>query len=447
MKDLILKRFEAKDFLGINSDNPVIIDFTEARKNQKVVKLTGDQGAGKTSTMTGIMYLMGAAFNIDNKNFKNLKDNTIDLNLDFEYDGEKYNVTASGATGRIVLKKFMKEVNKFITLNEPKALLREIFGNLGISPMFLRELSGKKQIQWFKDTFGDDPKISKKEEELVKSIDTLFAQRRDVNRDIKALKGALDVNPLYQDYERSQEKFKAAPNAKKEKEELDSLQAKMNEYNKARTGLDGLKQTVKSCEQDIEELEEKLKEKKKLLETASKRVADGEAYIKENKNIEKDYNAANEAWMKLSKTLADYEQWKDVVKKEKEYLQMVDASQQADGQLDDLRKKLLELTEKYLPKIKGLEIRVKTGLTDEEEGIYYEGKTLAQLSESELWQLFVQVYEAKGVQFVFCENINALGSNAISILNSLVKAGASVFASEMDRTKKEMSITFETKIS
>jgi hypothetical protein len=445
-KDLHLKLFEATDFMGIDSTNPIVINFDKARKGANVVKLTGDQGLGKTSTMTALMYLMGAAFNIDAKNFKNLTDDTIDLNLNFDYDGDSYNVTASGSAGRITLKKFLDKEGKFTSVSEPKTVLRNIFGNLGVSPMFLAELSGKKQIQWFKDTFGDNPRINKQEEELVKKIDDLFGKRRDVNRDIKNLKGALEVEPLYQNYEKSQAKFKDAPSAKKEKESFDALSEKNAEYTKSKDSVARFVSDLALKKNEIADLELRLAAAKKSASDIDKRIDAGKKWLQENKNVPAQFEAANEAWINLSKTLAEYDKWKGVLKKEKELTDMQDDSQRADGWLDKLRLDLLELTQKYLPKIKGLAIKVKTSLDDDDEGIYYEGKTLAQLSESERWGLFCQIYEAKGVQFVFCENVNSLGSDAVAILNKLVKEGAQIFATEMDRKKDTMEITFETKI-
>jgi hypothetical protein len=108
---------------------------------------------------------------------------------------------------------------------------------------------------------------------------------------------------------------------------------------------------------------------------------------------------------------------------------------------------MLKITKTYLPPIDGLEIQVNTGIDNERaEGIYYNDKTLAQLSESELWDLFMRIWNEKGVRFIFCENINALGSEAIKTLNKLSKDGCTIFATQMDRSKKTIGISFEAKI-
>lgn len=442
MKDLELKVFEAKDFMGINSENPIVIDFTKSKKNG-VVKLTGDQGVCKTSTIMALMYLMGAAFNIDQKHLKNMKDEAIDLNLEFEYDGSSYKVEAG--TTRMVLKKSIGD--KFVNIGEPKATLKKIFGNLGVSPMFLKEMEGKKQIQWFKETFGADEDASKKEKKIVADIDTLFLQRRDVNRDIKTLKGSLEADPLYQNYEKSQERFKTTVSAEKEKAALDAATEQMREYERSKEGVASLTRQRAALTIEIDELRLKLEKAEAAQKETRKRIEDGEKWLEKNKGVPNKFSSANEAWLNLSKTIADQQAWKAVLKREKEYNEMVEVSIQADGQLDKLRLELLKITKKYLPDIEGLEIKIKTGIDDAAEGIFYNGKSLAQLSESELWQLFELIWEQKDVYFVFCENVNALGSEAVKTMNRLVKEKkAQIFATEMDRSKKEMNISFTTKL-
>ena len=46
MKDLHLKKFEAKDFMGISAEDPVVIEFP--KNGKKVALLKGNQGVGKT---------------------------------------------------------------------------------------------------------------------------------------------------------------------------------------------------------------------------------------------------------------------------------------------------------------------------------------------------------------------------------------------------------------
>jgi hypothetical protein len=205
MNDIHLQEFTGHSFLGISQDNPVVIDFTE-NKAKGVTVLRGDQGVGKTSTLTALMFMMGAAFDIDMKHFNNLKDETTKLEHKFVYNGSNYHAVLSG--GRLSLKKQYKEAGgKWIPEGSPKEMLRMIFGNLGISPMFLKVMDGKKQIEWFKKTFGKDEDAGKKEKKIVTDLQKVTDERKVTNRDIKAVKGWLDVNELYSDYEKSAKRF------------------------------------------------------------------------------------------------------------------------------------------------------------------------------------------------------------------------------------------------
>ena len=137
---LELEKFEANSFAGISSTSPVIIDFTAKRKNQNVVEFTGDQGSGKSSTLMGILYAMGATFNLDKKKLLNSIDSAIDETLSFKYEGESYQVIVK--TARIELKK-LNENGKWSAVDSPVAMLRKMFGPVGLSPFSVKELKGK----------------------------------------------------------------------------------------------------------------------------------------------------------------------------------------------------------------------------------------------------------------------------------------------------------------
>lgn len=445
MKDLNLIEFEVSSFLGISADSPVVIDFTE-HKSKGVTIFKADQGLGKTSTLTALMLMMGATFDIDYKNFTNLKDETTKVDLKFMYDGSNYHAVLSG--GRLSLKKQYKEANgKWLAEGSPKEMLRMIFGTLGVSPMFLKTMDGKKQIEWFKKTFGKDEDAGKKEQKIVADLKKVTEERKETNREIKSLKGWLDISELYNNYEKSQKKFEKTVNADKEKKNFDALSEKKNAYDQYQNTLNISVASLVDKDGAIAELEAKLAAAKKEREKLQESVTRGEKWVEDNKSIVKEYEAANAAWLNLSKTMTEQNTWKEVLAKEKEYNEALEANILQNDRIDECRKDLLKITKSYLPEVAGLEIRVKVSMDDEDEGIYYQNKTLAQLSESELWKLFIPIWEDNEVRFIFCENVQDLGSDAVKTMNMLIKdKKARIFASEMERNKKEMEIVFSTKI-
>lgn len=445
MKDLQLQEFKVESFLRIDQSCPVVIDFAE-NKSKGVTLLKGDNKIGKTSTLTALMLMMGATFDIDAKNFTNLKDETTKVDLKFVYDGSNYHAILSG--GRLTLKKQYKEANgKWMPEGSPKEMLRMIFGNLGVSPMFLKSMEGKKQIQWFKDTFGNDEEAGKKETKVISDLKKVTDERKDTNREIKALKGWLDLSELFTNYEKNAKRFEKPINADKEKKKFDELSDQKGKYDQYATTVAIRQGEVRDKERKVADLQKQLEVAIKERDEMKELLEKGEKWLEEKKPIVKEYDEANAAWLNLSKTLSEQNTWKEVLAKEKEYNEALQLNIDQNGSIDQLRKDLLKITKSYLPKIEGLEIRVKVALDDEDEGIYYNGLTLAQLSESEIWDLFIRIWEDYEVRFIFCENINGLGSDAIKTMNRLVKdKKAKILATEMERGKTEMTVSFESKI-
>jgi DNA repair exonuclease SbcCD ATPase subunit len=296
--------------------------------------------------------------------------------------------------------------------------------------------------------FGSGEDASKKMKKLEADIENVFQARRDVNREIKALKGTLEMDVLYQNYEKSQNRFKAAPNPKKEKERMDAISEKKAAFDKAKTTLSSLEAQLESSDESIKELEERLDAERKNNAALRQRVDTGKKYIKENSGVEKEYEVANDSWLNISKEMAEYEKWKSVIAKEKELFEREDAAQGATGQLDSLRDQLLKLTKQCLPKVDGLTIKVAAGLDKEgqQEGIFYTEQPIHELSESEYTAMWCRIWDAAGVSHVFIENISSLGTDAVNVLNTIAKNGGMVFATKMDRKTDDISIAFMSEI-
>lgn len=442
---LELELFEANSFMGIDGTRPVVIDFTARKKNQNVIEFTGDQGVCKTSTLCGILYAMGATFSLDKKKLFNTTDGKIDVNLKFTYNDEQYHVVAD--SNRTTLKK-LNENGKWKPEDSPVAMLRQIFGPVGLSPFSVKEMKGRDQIKYMFEMFGADSGIGKKMEKLEQEIEQVFGDRRDINREEKALSSALEVEPLFQQYEKSQERFAKPVSADKEKAAFDEKAKKNADYQRYAENLNILKASHKDAVASIERLKQELAEAEALEKELAKRVEKGAAWMADNKHVSAEYEAANKEWLNLSQTIADYAKWKDILSKEKRMTDLQEQSITLSGELDGKRDQLLKLTKKALPQVEGLEIKVASGLdkTDKPEGVFYNDHPIHTLSESEYTALWCEIFDAAGVNFIFLENTTSFGSKATAVFNELAKNGATVFASRMDKKVKEMGISFKSKI-
>lgn len=444
---LELERFEANSFAGISSSNPIVIDFTSKRKNQGVVEFLGDQGTRKSSTLMGILYAMGSTFSIEKKRLLNSKDGVIDVTLDFSHDGYKYRVI--GKSDRIELKK-LTESGKWAKPEDgsPVELLRKMFGPVGLSPFNVREMKPKQQIEYFRNMFGTGDDASKRMTKLEEEIEKVFSNRRETNREVKALSNALEIEPLFQNYEKSQERFAKPVNAEKEKKAYEEMSKQNADYSRYKDNLDMLKVEHKTLSDEIASLERRLKEAKKEAEETAQRIANGDKWMEDNKNIPEQFEAASKQWINLANTLADYEKWKAILRKEKELNEKQELAITQTGELDTLREKLMKETKKCLPDVDGLEIKLATGIdkADQPEGAYFRGQPIHELSQSEYEGMWAEILIAAGMNFLFFENMNNFGSVTIGLLNELAKQGVLIFGTRTDPKVKEIDIHFKAKV-
>lgn len=446
-----LLHFRGDSFMGVDKTMGVFIDFSKLKKGVGMVQLTGDQGTGKSSTLLGVAASMGAELGIKKERLVNSIDNDIYEEISAQKGDDTYIVelTASRMT---VKKKFGDKFRKDDSAS-PGELIKDLFGPVGISPFDVKNKRGKEQITFFREMFGNEEGAAAKLKSIEDKIDEVFSARRDVNKEIKQIEGALESEPLFKDYERSLQRFKNQPSAQKEKKAFEEISAKNAEYVKAVDGVKSLKQRLSDKNDDIRELEERLAAAKKEAADIQGRINDGEKYLKENKDVPSQFERANSDWLNISKTLSEYDKWKDILKKEKELNERQQASIEATELIDRLRTDLLKATKKCLPKVDGLDIKVSAGSIDKtDEGVFYvvPGKEVAQpiheLSESEYMDMWVKIWLETGTQFVFIENITSFGSDVIKTLNDFSKYGV-VFYTKMDLGQKEMEVSFLTKYS
>lgn len=449
-ESLELVKFTAESWRGIDASKPVIIDFTKMRKTQHFVEFVGDEDLNKTNTLTGIMYAICVGLNIPRELMYNLTDGTIKEDLEFNHEGMQYKIECRNE--RISLKVWNDNTEKWVTDpdGEPVAKIRRIFGPVGMSPFVLQTMKGKEQIEYIQKIFGSGEDTKKKHKELDTAYDELFDKRRDVNRDITKITGALKLEPLYMDRENSEKKFKEPIVADKERKAYEEISNKNREYLDYKDNkLPDLNKRLLAKQQDIADLEKRLAAARQEETTISDAVKKYNEWVEANKKIPADFKKAQTEWNELSDKLIEQNKWNEILEKEKDLHKMQKASERATGQLIDLDTQMLKLTRSYLPKIEGLKLKVKPSLDKEKEeiGLFYNDLSMGQINESKFAKLWAKIYIEKGMNFLFFENLSDLGSSAVEMLNELGKEpGVVIFYTLMDRKKKKMEINFKTKI-
>lgn len=445
MAEINLEKIEVNSFKGIDRSRPVLLDLGKNyEKGKNITIFKGDQGTGKSSTMEAIMYLL--AYNYEKspawskENIKNLTDDTINAMAELEVDGVPHRIKVT--KDKFIFEIFLEQLKKWQPLDNPKTTLQSLLGPLGMSPMFLKDRRGKDQIKWFRETFSGDPDAEAKEEKLNKQLKIAMDARRDANRDYTNLDKALLGNDLYQDHEANEKRFATPVTIDAVQERFNNAQEKLNEYKRYENGLVELNNRIVYADKEIEDLEKRLAQVRQNKETFLAKKKEGQEYIAENADCVLEYNDAQKELAAISKTLSDQQAWETIKRQVAERDEFETIVQKYDQKIDKLRDDLQKLTKKYLPDIDGLEMK----LVDGEEGIYFNGKSMAQLSESELWGLYLQICKIKGIRFVFIENLSSLGSDAAEVINQLSDEGVKIFASLMDRKQKVFKFSITDKI-
>lgn len=439
--------------LGISKGDNVFIDFTAMRKNQGFIEFMGKEGVGKSAHLKGLAHNMGAELGLDKKKLFNSIDNDLSEELTGKKGGETYKVEINAS--RIIVKKELsngKWVNE--TEDTPAAMVRNLFGPVGIFPTHVQQMKGRQQIEFFQNMFGSGEDASKKMQKLESEYEEKFAERRDINRDAKLITGALEVEPLFQNREASEKRFAKPISADKEKKIYDEKQKANSDYERYKANLDILKATHTDTKNTIERLKRELEAAEKEEKEISQRIEKGSKWMNDNKHVPKEFEAANKEWLNLSNTLSDYNKWKDILNKEKQLTEKQDKSVELTAELDALNEKILKATNACLPKVTGLIARVATGIDkkDKPEGMFYivpgkdKEQPLHELSETEYADMWCLIWEEQGTQFIFIENISSYGESMIKTLTQFVKNGGYVFYTLQNRKQKELSVAFKAKI-
>lgn len=450
---LRIKNVEVQSYGGIDKEKPILIVF---EANEKSLLAEGDQGRGKSSVLNAIKACL--SYNLA-PNAVNNKDNLILTGAEFiGKDGNHYRSKVRSKTLTVEQLVVDEDGNPKLGKNNkpmlmeaksPATLLRSIVGPLGESPMVLKEKKPSEHIEWIQRYYSQGAdEFKEKEAELIKAYKEPYLKRRDIKRDLDVLDAQIKNNEYEVNKDEWIEKFELIGQKETLESKRSESQKLADDYNRALLGLENLKtqppillSEIKNIDEEISRLQKRLSEKNKELEVVTKRIESGEKFLNENKTAAEDYN-------KIIDQIAEIEKL-EIHKNNYDALQlMIDNRDRKAKDVTELTKKyedglkaVEEFTKSFTPEIKGLEIKI-----GDEPAVIWNGRNIYELSESELWELALQIWDKFSVSVVFIENIGSLGTNAIERLQWFNQNGGYVFASQMNREEKNLKITINTEI-
>ena len=446
---LKLLKFQVDSFAKIDKSKPVVIVWDDKR----IVTLEADQEQVKTSIIKAFESLCGLPIP---DNAVNKVDNNRKTSLDFEKNGKKYAVTITKTRFEVEL---MVEEGKWAKLSSPKSVLLDVLGPVGVSPMFLKDYDGKKQIEWLRSFYNPSEEEIKLEQDLEARYKSAYEGRRDAKKEYLKYEKLFKESFYFPERELWESKIEAFN--KREIKDVTDIQKKYNTYQRAKQEVDMLvneqlpskKTELENIDLEIKELEEKLKaaiarKESKIVEIQNidNRISKGNEFIEENKEIVAEYESIV-AVQKYEKEMeAIIIHFNAMLENEKQYNHFTEEYTRLQNILDEVKKAKKEFIAAITPNIEGFEVCVP----DEEntrEGLFYNGYSPLELSESELWGFYLKLLQALNIRVVVIENISSLGSKAIEMLNYYAENGGYILGSLMNRAEKNLKVTVQDKFA
>lgn len=474
-KTLRFISYSAEAYGGITEDTAVVVTFP---RDKNLLGFSGDQGKNKTSAMNAAIELFGGP---EAENAINSMSNKKSATLVFEETKNNLRYMVKIQKSKFSLEQITEtEDGKLRTaeLKKPKELLRSLIGPLGINLMELKEMKPAQQIKWVRDLSKLSDEQVLQEQRIKTGIKTSGDGRKDVNRDMirirtglvaagygvwKASARSLTPTKQYED----QKKFYT----KDVKERQALVTQKFDEANKKKSDLqvekminENLIVEAINIDDNIIDLERKLVElrERKEKNVEFKRISDDK--ITALGDVEALYTAAQESMSKMTEYIEGRKNIESVDKAYAEYDTLDEQWKQHQSKLDEYMLLHKKAVAAFTPDIEGIEVcvpfevdinferdlfmdnnpeateqelsdHIKSLTGEKREGLYYKGHSMAELSESEVWEVAMKFWHIMGVKVAFIENIQSLGTSAIEAINYMAEQGCTIFFSAMKRTE------------
>jgi hypothetical protein len=460
---LKLKKVEVNSYAGINPNDPLLLVLPE---NGSIVNLEGDNGTSKTSSLMAIKALLTGEYV---RNAVNTETQTVKGSMEFEKDGTKYRVVLRKDT--IVLETAI--LDGWSAINKPSTMLNKLVGGVGATPMYLKGLEAKKQIEYFKQFTS----VSEEVEAMGRMIDIKIAEnyskRTSANKRVAETKALLATNEYY----KNQEMWASRIEAMSENETVDiqALAVQHTSYVRAKMGMESLEAQSSKELNDIAELEQQLMLAKKSHETTKIRIEDGKKWLADNESIIVEFENASKKQSEIAENKKHKEEYEKMLSLCSQNNANEDEAQRLDQAVEEYRKQKLDYISLTTPNIEGLTIITKQNKSvmdilqeittenptidedkklklckkiqeEDKDDVLYFGKSINEISETELWELCTKVWSQFGIKVIIIDNIASLGTKMVETLNKFINDGGYVFASQMNRTQEKIKITISDKI-
>lgn len=485
---LRLVEIKPTSFAGISEDQNLVIMLPEG---ENVMIASGDQGTCKTSLLECLKY---ALTGIKPLNATNSKDKKEDVFFAFkDKDGAEFQIRATKTSFNIFKIEHAgtpKETRS--KLESPKTWLRNNIGEIGVDPVGLRSMKSEEQIEWVRQMVQFNEEQAKTEQDLKKKIKETTDSRKAVNSVRGTLKKTLITSGYFAEkvrygkelvatgkYNQDKEKYTEDANVRHQNamKALDEVNTLKTEKGLKEQSLAQGKVRLDTIDIEIAELEEKLNKARELRVGAINAIDSMGKELHDEKYTNLDVRAeeARKSVDSINTYISEQTTFLGIAKDKATYDEAISKYDRLDAILTEANEEHEKFVASITPEIEGLEVCISADVDVKDElqqykdanpdateeqiaaeqerlekknrnGIYVNGKTVYELSESELLAFCIKCWKYSGVRMLVIENLSSYGTDAIKTINEFAKAGAQVFASLMERGKNKMEISFYPEI-
>lgn len=430
-----LKKIEVNAFAGIHPEAPVVIEFPS-----KFVIAKGDNGTGKSSLLNALLVACGQISKDSNeKAFVNNETGKIDMNFSFVgKDRLNYDVRVTKSTFTLLY--------EGESVPEPITKMKELLGVIGVSPMEIKMKPLKEIVKWLSSY--SNKSAEEFEAQLLKHKNGL-KEARDAramaNKQYKALAETLDNEEMFSNWEASEKRYSSDVDVAKLSKELDEAGKLSDKYILFEDRMKQKRADLLTVQDRITQLKEELKKAELSKAAYEEQIGSGEQWLIDNLQGKKKYDEVKRKYDTAAQDKANFNKWQEIKRKKLEKDEFETLSQKADGKEKQILQSLKELQAEILPDIKGVELVTEDQYDNnvlKKEGLYWNGRNAAQMSETEFWSLVMQIWRKYKVKIVVIDNMQSLGSAGVELLQKLAADGAYILAAEMNRKKKTLEINY-----
>lgn len=395
--------------ISLQIENIKKIKAVTIRPNGGFVEITGRNGQGKSTVLDSIWWALKGKDNIQAAPIRNGADKG---SIKLEVGGYLIERTfRRNQVGGDYTTKITVTTKDHATMKSPQAVLDGFTGMLGFDPLAFMRQTPREQY----DTLRGLCKLEVDVEELDRQYKDLFAQRTDVNRDVKAAQMRLDSMTL-------------PDNAPTERVDVSALVEKVNEINRKNSEVarrQRMRQTLLSDNvrrgEEAAKLHARLAAIERENEQADAQIRDITNFLHENKTQDPTEFTDKIKQAEQINSVMDLRERRNFEEK---------ALHTAQTHADELTAQMKELQERKKAAIEAAKLPV-SGLEFGEGELLLNGVPLAQLSAAEQLKLSMDISMAENPQLkvVLLKDASLLDNESMEYIRARAeKEGYQVWA-------------------